>query len=159
MTEITPTECCPPFDPIPWDNQLIEWSDKLFIRDKVFCLLNMPLNFSKVMTRVMTKTEKHGATVPQGLCLSDHTSSWNMDIYLAVDKEIPEAENVKMTGKFYSRFYEGDFRKTGEWITDFKKQTTEKQLSTGKMYLWYTTCPQCAKIYGKNYVVILANIK
>jgi hypothetical protein len=24
------------------------------------------------------------------------------------------------------------------------------------MYMWYTTCPKCAKVYGKNYVVILA---
>jgi len=27
-----------------------------------------------------------------------------------------------------------------------------------KMYLYYTTCPKCAKKYGKNYIVILAEI-
>jgi hypothetical protein len=26
------------------------------------------------------------------------------------------------------------------------------------MYFFYTTCPKCAKKYGKNYVVILAQI-
>jgi hypothetical protein len=25
-----------------------------------------------------------------------------------------------------------------------------------KWYMWYTTCPKCAKKYGKNYVAILA---
>ena len=25
-------------------------------------------------------------------------------------------------------------------------------------YMWYTTCPKCAKKYGKNYVVILGQI-
>jgi NMD protein affecting ribosome stability and mRNA decay len=25
-----------------------------------------------------------------------------------------------------------------------------------KMYFFYTTCPKCAKKYGKNYVAILA---
>jgi hypothetical protein len=25
-----------------------------------------------------------------------------------------------------------------------------------RMYQWYTTCPKCAKKYGKNYVVIIA---
>jgi hypothetical protein len=27
-----------------------------------------------------------------------------------------------------------------------------------KMYFYYTTCPKCAKEYGKNYVVILAQV-
>jgi hypothetical protein len=26
------------------------------------------------------------------------------------------------------------------------------------MYMWYTTCPKCAKKYGKNYVTIIAQI-
>jgi len=24
--------------------------------------------------------------------------------------------------------------------------------------MWYTTCPKCAKKYGKNYVVIIAEV-
>lgn len=159
MTDPNLTDCCPPFNPIPWDNQIIEWRNKLFIKDKVYCLLNMPLNFGKVMTRIVAKTEQHGVKIPEWLCLSDHTSIWNMDLYIAVDKEIPHTENVKISGNFYSLVYEGDFRKTGEWMADFKKKTIEKQITTGKMYMWYTTCPKCAKKYGKNYVVILAEIK
>jgi len=27
-----------------------------------------------------------------------------------------------------------------------------------KLYFYYTTCPKCAKIYGKNYVVLLAQV-
>jgi hypothetical protein len=27
-----------------------------------------------------------------------------------------------------------------------------------KMYFFYTTCPKCAKVYGKNYTVLLAKI-
>ena len=27
-----------------------------------------------------------------------------------------------------------------------------------KMYFFYTTCPACAKVYGKNYTVILAAV-
>ena len=159
MTEITPTGCCPPFDPAPWDDLIIEWSEKLFIKDKVFCILNMPVNFGQVMTRIMTKAYKSGITVPDALCLSHHTSKWNMDVYLAVDKEMPDSENVKLSGKFYSRVYEGDFRKTGEWCVDFEKKAREKQITTGRMYMWYTTCPKCAKVYGKNYVAIIAEIK
>jgi hypothetical protein len=27
-----------------------------------------------------------------------------------------------------------------------------------KIYFYYTTCPKCAKLYGKNYTVIFAKI-
>ena len=95
--------------------------------------MNMPVNFGKVMTRLMTKTNKHDVTISEEMCLSDHTSRWNMDVYLAVDKEMPDSENVKLSGKFYSRVYEGDFRKTGEWCVDFEKKAREKQLTTGNV--------------------------
>ncbi|MEI7502865.1 MAG: hydrolase, partial [Paludibacter sp.] len=88
--------------------------------------------------------------------LSDHTSAWNMDLYLAVDKEIPGTENVKLSGTFYSKVYEGPFKETDKWVKDFERTTKEKGIKTGKMYMWYTTCPKCAKVYGKNYIVILA---
>jgi len=28
-----------------------------------------------------------------------------------------------------------------------------------KWYMWYTTCPKCAKKYGKNYVVIICQVE
>lgn len=72
-----------------------------------------------------------------------------MDILLAVDKKIPNAENLTISGKFFSRVYEGDFRDTDKWCKDYFEKAKEKGISTGKMYMWYTTCPKCAKKYGK----------
>ena len=36
--------------------------------------------------------------------ISDHTLKWNMDIYIAVDKEIPGDQNTTMSGTFVSKF-------------------------------------------------------
>ncbi len=158
-TEIKETGCCPIFDPTPWDDKTMTWDNKLFIKDNVCTMLYMPLNFGRVMTRLTAKVEKTGAQTPDYLCLSDHTSAWNMDLYLAVDKEVERAENVKMSGTFYSRVYEGNFKDTGKWMKDFEEKTKVMGIKTGKMYMWYTTCPKCAKVYGKNYVVILGKTK
>lgn len=152
-------ECCPKFDPTPWNGKFFEWEKKRFIKDKVCTFFYMPLNFGSVIRRMMGKTEKIGAQVPDWLCLSDHTSKWNMDIYLAVDKEVPEAENIELSGKFLSKVYEGDFKDTGKWCKDFEKYTVEKNYVVEKQYMWYTTCPKCAKKYGKNYVVIVGKIQ
>ena len=81
-------ECCPEFDPAPWDDKLFTWYNKKFIKDKVFTIFYMPVNFGSVMKRLNRTVEKAGAKIPDWLCLSDHTSKWNMDIYLAVDKEL-----------------------------------------------------------------------
>ncbi|HNX11282.1 MAG TPA: hypothetical protein PKI61_04025 [bacterium] len=151
-------ECCPRVNPALWENQEFNWENKHFIKDQVCTFLFMPLNFGAVMKRMMERVEKAGGEVSDYLCLSDHTSRWNMDLYLAVDKEIPGAENVSLSGKYLSKVYEGSFKNTDKWCEDFAVYVKGKGLTTKKMYMWYTTCPKCAKKYGKNYVVIIAEV-
>jgi len=151
-------ECCPKFDPAPWEEKTFNWENKKFIKDKVFTLFYMPMNFPTVIKRMSEKISKTDAQMPDYLCLSDHTSKWNMDIYLAVDKEIPEADNIDFSGKFISKVYEGDFKDTGKWCKDFDNYAKAKNLDVKKLYMWYTTCPKCAKKYGKNYVVLVAEV-
>ncbi|HOT96291.1 MAG TPA: hypothetical protein PLN61_03540 [bacterium] len=156
MDEIT---CCPKFDPDPWEDKMMEWSDKKFIKEKVRTFFFMPLNFGSVMKRLDEKVTAAGGTFAHSLCLSDHTSRWNMDVYLAVDREIPGAENTTLTGSFMTKVYEGPFRDTGKWCADFSARAKDKGLEVRKWYMWYTTCPKCAKKYGKNYTVIVGQVK
>jgi hypothetical protein len=157
-TKTDSSECCPKFDPKPWDGVALDWTNKRFIKDKVCTLFYMPMNFGAAMKRLMGTIEKAGAKTLDCLCLSDHTSKWNMDLYLAVDKEIPGANNVTLSGRFLSRVYEGPYKDTGKWRKDFETYAQGKGMKIKKWYMWYTTCPKCAKKYGKNYVVILAQI-
>lgn len=151
-----PFECCPPFDPAPWNDKAFEWKDKQFVKGKVRTLFYMPIGFGNEMRRLDKKVSGSGATIQENLCLSDHTSKWNMNVYLAVDKPIEGEENLLMNGNFYSRVYEGPFSNAGKWHKDFIETSTQKGIKTVKTYMWYTTCPRCAKKYGKNYIVILA---
>lgn len=161
MTATTekPFECCPPFDPAPWNDKIFEWKDKPFVKGKVRTFFYMPIGFGNEMRRLDKKVTGSGANIQDNLCLSDHTSKWNMDVYLAVDKPIAGEENLQMSGKFYSRVYEGPFSDTGKWHKDFMGNTAQKGLKTGRIFMWYTTCPKCAKKYGKNYTVILAEVQ
>lgn len=148
--------CCPEFNPSPWDGKVFEWTNKRFIKAKVFTFFYMPINFGSVIKKLVGKASNAGAEMPDWLCLSDHTSKWNMDIYLAVDREIAGAENIKFDGQYLSKVYEGPFKDTEKWCKDFKVYAKSKSLKIDKWYMWYTTCPKCAKKYGKNYVVIIA---
>jgi hypothetical protein len=153
------SECCPKFNPKIWDEKKFEWKNKKFIKDKIFSIFNIPVNFGNVMKKMMQKIDFVNANCVDYLMLSDHTSNWNIDQYIAVNKNIPNASNTTISGKFYSKVYEGDFSSTGNWYKDFLDNTRKKKLNIEKIYFWYTTCPKCAKKYGKNYVVIIGKIK
>jgi len=152
-------ECCPEFDSKPWDGKIIEWENKKFIKDKVFTIFYMPMNFGSVIKKLMKKIAAANAKSLDWMGLSDHTSKWNMDLYLAVDKEIPNTENVTLSGNFLSKVYEGPYKDTGKWSKDFATYAKNKDHKIKKQYMWYTTCPKCAKKYGKNYVVIIGEIE
>lgn len=135
FSNVQDKECCPKFDPKPWDRKIFKWGSKRFIKDKVFTLFFIPINFGSVVKKIMAKIDKAGAKAVDWMSLSDHTSKWNMDIYVAVDKEIPEAENVTLNGKFLSKVYEGDFKETGKWCKDFENFTKEKGYEVKKWYM------------------------
>ena len=147
--------CCPQFDPTSWNEKEFEWNNKIFVKDKVFTLFYMPMNFGAVIKRIMQKIKNAGAKTPDWMGLSDHTSKWNMDLYVAVDREVPGVENKTLSGKYASKVYEGSYKDTEKWCKDFENFVKKKNLSIEKWYMWYTTCPKCAKKYGKNYVVII----
>lgn len=152
-------ECCPKFSPKIWDGKILDWKKKKFVKGKVFTVFYIPINFGGVITGIMKKIDAAGATCPDWLALSDHTSMWNMDLFVAVDKKVPGIENTTISGKFLSKVYEGPYQKTGEWCNDFERYVKKKGLKRGKMYMWYTTCPGCAKKYGKNYVVVISEVR
>jgi hypothetical protein len=152
-------QCCPEFDPASWEGKTFEWKGKRFVKGKIRTFFYVPVTFGWVMRKLMKPIETAGVGTQDYMALSDHTSPWTMDIYVAVDEEVPGATNVAISGTFFSKVYEGPFKNTKAWIKDYEAAAAEKKLSIDKWYMWYTTCPKCAKKYGKNYVVIVGKIK
>ncbi len=151
--------CCPEFDPAPWEDKMLQWDNKKFVLARVSTLFYMPLNFGSAMRKVNKKVTASGATMPDNLCLSDHTSKWNMDVYVAVDQDITWAKMKTLSGSFYSKVYEGPYKDTGKWCADYENIVKSKGYDIKKWFMWYTTCPKCARKYGKNYVVIIGQVE
>ena len=152
------TGCCPRFNPEPWDEKEVTWQDKLFIKDHVRSFLHIPLNFGQVMVKNMEMIESAGALAPQPLMLSDEKSLWGTDVYIAVSKEVPRVEMERISGTFLTKVFEGPYKNAGKWTKEMKAYVKSKGRKIEKMYFFYTTCPKCAKVYGKNYTVLLAKV-
>jgi len=157
LYEQSETGCCPRFNPEPWDEKEITWQNKLFVKDHVRSFLHIPLNFGKMIVRNMERIKEASALVPEPLMLSEE-SLWGADIYIAVSKEVPGAEMQRISGAFLSKVFEGPYKDAGRWVKEMKDYVGSKGKEIKKMYFFYTTCPKCAKVYGKNYIVILAMV-
>jgi hypothetical protein len=152
------TGCCKRFNPEPWDEKEIIFQDKLFLKDSVKSIFHIPMNFGQVIVKNLEKIKKADALVEDPLMLSDEKSLWGSDIYIAVSKDVPCSEIVKISGKFLSKVFEGQFNNAGKWMKEMEAFVKSRGASPKKIYFFYTTCPKCAKFYGKNYTVILAEI-
>ncbi|MBI2909732.1 MAG: hypothetical protein HYX92_19000 [Chloroflexi bacterium] len=158
LYEQAETGCCPRFNPEPWDEKEIAWQDKLFLKDHVRAFLHIPLNFGKVMVKDMERIKAADALPPEPLMLSDDKSLWGSDIYIAVGKEVPGAEMTRISGAFLSKVFEGPYKDVPKWMKAMNAYVAAKGKQPRKLYSFYTTCPKCAKAYGKNYVVMLAEV-
>ena len=156
--KIKSTGCCEPFNPDPWNEKEIVWKDKLFVKDHVLCFLHLPLNMGKKIIRNMELIEKANAKAAQQLMLTDEKSLWGADIYIDVSKNVPEANMSKLSGRFLTKVFEGPYQNAGIWAKEMMDYVKNKGKKLNKLYFSYTTCPGCAKVYGKNYVVLFARI-
>jgi len=158
MSPYDERECCPRFDPQPWDETEFTWNNKRFVQDRVTSFLHIPLNFGGVMKRNVEPIHVAGAFPETVVVLSDENSLWGADVYIEVTKDIQGANMATISGSFLSKVFEGPYRNMRKWIEEMKMFVQSRGKSPQKLYFFYTTCPKCAKKYGKNYVAILAQV-
>lgn len=153
-------ECCPKFDPAKWDGKVIEWKNKPFVKDHVKAAFYVPIGIKEMMMKNMELIGKAQAMGPREdlIVLASDQSMWGADYYISATKEFPGVEIVKLSGKFLAKVFEGSFSKMHSWIKEMEQYVKDKNEKLEKLYFYYTTCPECAKKYGKNYIVILAKI-
>ena len=153
------TGCCTRFDPTPWDEKEHTWQQKLFIKDRVYSFLHIPLNFGKVVVRNMEKIDQAQAYTPKPpVFLCDEISPWKTELFIEISKNIPGAQTASISGTFLTKVFEGPFKQAPQWYKQMAEFVKSRGKEAQKIYAYYTTCPKCAKHYGKNYVVLAAKI-
>jgi hypothetical protein len=153
-----PTGCCPPFDPSPFQDVELTWKDEPFVVDHVTSVLHVPLNMNRKMAKNQALIRAAGAEPAVPLMLCDESSPWGTDLHIRVSKPVPGARMVTLSGTFLTRVYEGPYRDAPRWAADMHRFVAERGKTVEKLYFAYTTCPACAKAYGKNYVVLFARL-
>ena len=149
-----PTGCCPRFQPESWDRQELHFRDKLFVRARTRSIAHIPLNIGSVFKKTFAAIEGSNALPETGfVVMSRELSPWRAEHLFAVDREVPDCDTVRFSGDFDTRVFEGPYKDVRKWCNEMQADVEESGKSLKESWFFYTTCPKCAKSYGKNYVV------
>jgi hypothetical protein len=152
------TNCCPRFRPEGWDNQELHFDRKPFVKASTISLFHVPLNMGLVFGRTWKAIQDAHAADGGFLVLSHEDSPWHAEHLFAVDRDLPQAEMVHLSGDFMTRVFEGPYSDARKWCAEMERYVRDQGKRLDTMYFFYTTCPKCAKHYGKNYVVGVARV-
>jgi hypothetical protein len=152
------TGCCADLDPTAWEGRTVTWTGQRFVKDRIFSILHVPLNFGAVVSRAHAAIEKAGAYPEEPLWLCDDASLWGTELYVSVDREVPGAETVTLSGTFVTKTFEGPFRDAGKWVKAMGAHVAAQGREMKKLYFFYAMCPKCAKHFGHNRVVLFAQV-
>jgi hypothetical protein len=152
------TGCCARLDVAKWNEREWVWKDKPFLKDHVRAAFHIPINTGTVMGRDQKVIDDAAAWPEDPLWLFDDVSPWGSDVYVAVDRPVPGAEMTTLNGKFVSKVFEGPFRDLGTWQREMDAYVGAKGYATKRHLAYYATCPNCAKAFGHNHVVLFSEV-
>ena len=157
---VNTTGCCPKFNPEGWDGQHLHFRDKPMLRAVTMSAMHIPLNMGRVFTRVQKHMEDAGAFDPDNsIVLTRDISPWADEHLFSVSKPVENEEMIAFSGDFITKVFEGPYREACSWHQGMKDFVRDNGGEPGEVYFFYTTCPRCAKAYGKNYVVGVAETR
>ncbi len=102
-------ECCPKFNPEPWNEKEIIWENKKFVTDRVCSFFHIPLNFGRVMKRVMSKIESSNVKCQDDIVLADEDSLWGTNVFVDVSGDVKNSKMTSISGAFLSKVFEGSY--------------------------------------------------
>lgn len=153
--------CCPDVDLDRWDEKTHVWKDKPFLQDNVVQFMHIPLNMRRVVSRMWKRIEEAGAApeTEDFLMLAYDPSPWRSEIHMSVTKDVPEGRMVELSGAFFSKVFDGPYNAAPKWVEELDAMLKRKGKEASKYYFYYTSCPRCAKLKGKNPCIAFAQIE
>ncbi len=155
--------CCPEFEVKKWDDKTFYWDEKLFIKASVPTLFHIPLSsmISKNMSKLHNAAKDAHADIPDlkdALILFHDPSAFKSEMFYAVTKPVKGVENTTLSGRFIAGVFDGPYNSVPKHLKIMDKRMKEQGTPAKDYYIHYAYCPKCAQKYGKNYMILFAEI-
>ena len=153
------TNCCPRFNPEGWNGRHLNFDNKRFLRATSRSVMHVPVNMGRVFERVDKAVEASGGwDMDDMIVLSRDLTPWESEHLFAVPRDVPGEEMVTLSGEFLTHVFEGPYREAREWGPELEGMVRAQGHVPKRLWFFYTTCPKCMRVYGKNYVVGVVQI-
>lgn len=157
-------ECCPKFEPERWDDKTFNWNDKQFIKESIPTIFHMPFpkSIGKKVAKMMALADKWDSLSDdklEDLLLFNDPTPFKSDLYLSVAEEVPTAHNIRLSGTFMSKVYDGPYSHAPKFMKQMNEHLRAQDKKVGGYYVHHAYCPQCSKKFGHNYMVLFAELE
>jgi len=103
-----------------------------------------------VFSRTFGMLEKAGAVdMHQFIILTNDVSPWKGEHLFDATKDLPVEKMVYLNGDFITRVFEVPYKEAPNWYKEMALHVEQIGKTSEDIYFFYTTCPKCAKYYGK----------
>ncbi len=154
--------CCPVFDAARWNDKTFIWENKQFIRGNIFQLLH--ISFPGMASRMMRKLWKQAVDASAEpdqddfLMLTHDLSAWKGEIYLPVTRPVKGADNVMLSGTYFTKVFEGPFSLLPQYENEMDILLSHKDILAKRYFFHSSACPLCDRKYPVNNIVAFAEI-
>ena len=155
-------QCCPEFNPVPWNEKTHAWYNKKFISAAIpqFLYIPLPCSISCMMKRQIKLINKADAMphADEYIFLNSSVSPWKSEYFIHVTTEVPGALNTEISGTFVTKVFDGPYNNVPRWKKQMDFFVNDLGYTVQRYFIYYTTCPKCAEKYGHNYIVFFAKV-
>jgi hypothetical protein len=152
--------CCPVFDAAKWNEQMYTWENKQFIRGTMPQFLHF--TFPRLVRRIMKKLWEQAAEAEPDredfLILTYDLSAWKGEIYLPVTHAVPGADNVVLSGTYFTKVFEGPFKMVPQYVNEMDILLSRRDILAKRYFFYSTACPICERKYSADSIIAFAEI-
>lgn len=147
---------CPTLAPALWEGTRHAWKDRPFWVEPYRAIAHIPLGIGKKLERLLPDLKARGLLAEPVQVLFRNDRFFGGELWIALSREEPGAAAGKISGEFFSKYFEGHYRDAGVWY----RKTAEACQAAGseprEILAWYATCPKCAAKRGAVQAVLFA---
>jgi hypothetical protein len=140
------------------------WDKKPFIKISAFTFFHIPFvgMLNKKIFKMWNAASNAGAVASNRedvLVLFRDVSPFRTEIYLSVTAPVAGYENVTFSGTFAALVFDGPFKAVPSYIRHMQGALAESGKKAKSYFVHCAYCPDCAKKFGHNYMVLFAELQ
>ena len=149
---------CPILEARDWDRRFWDWKDKPFYAATYWSIMHIPLNLDAVVRKAVADIRERNLMSEPIITFTREETMFHSTILISIREGTDELPVETLTGRYYSRLFEGGYGDTGKHMGEMRADLGKQGLKPGELLLYHATCPVCVEERGAAQTVVFARV-